>query len=135
MRHTTPIFPHWNYFSALEEDLERAPRYVDLVPANENTYSLEFPHLLFAASSEVKTVMTLVCLLFDPDSKANNFHARTKLLRKEFPRMWEETVRLPWSGMVLQPWADWKSNKGVPLWWRSYNHVKNERHSSFAEAT
>lgn len=135
LRHAAPVFPHWSYFSALEEDLERASRYVELVPANEKTYSLEFAHLLFAASSEVETVMTLVCQLFDPDTTANNFRACTKLLRKEFPRMWEETVRLPRSGMVLQPWTEWKSNKGVPLWWRSYNHVKHERHSAFAEAT
>jgi len=135
IRHTTPTFPHWNYFIALEEDLERASRYVELVQANEKTYSLEFAHLLFAASSEVETVMTLVCILFDPNTKANNFHACAKLLRKHFPRMWEEQVKLPRFGLTLRPWEEWKNNKGVPFWWMSYNHVKHERHSKFAEAT
>ena len=135
LRHTTPTFPHWNYFIALEEDLERASRYVELVKANEKTYSLEFAHLLFAASSEVETVMTLVCLLFDPGTTANNFHACAKLLRKRFPRMWKEQVTLPRFGLTLRPWEEWKTGKGVPFWWKSYNQVKHERHLKFSEAT
>lgn len=135
LRHTTPTFPHWNYFIALEEDLERAARYVELVKANEATYSLEFAHLLFAASSEVETVMTLVCRLFEPGTDAAEFHACAKVLRKHFPQMWEEQVKVPRFGLMLRPWEEWRNNKGVPFWWKSYNHVKHERHSKFSEAT
>lgn len=31
---------HWNYFIALEEDLDRLARYVDLSGLNDNTYSI-----------------------------------------------------------------------------------------------
>jgi hypothetical protein len=135
LEHTAPRFPHWNYFIALEEDLERASRYVELVEANEATYSLEFAHLLFAAASEVETVMTLLCRLLDPQSRTGKFAQCTSPLRKEFPRMWEEQVKVPRFGLTLRPWDEWRNNRGVPFWWKSYNHVKHQRHSSFSEAT
>ncbi|WP_440222061.1 hypothetical protein ACQQ2N_13320 [Dokdonella sp. MW10] len=131
----TTKFPHWNYFIALEEDLERASRYVELVEDNEKTYSLEFVHLLFAAAAEVETVMVLLCHLFDPKSEASKFSHCVKPLREAFPEMWREKVVVPRFGLTLQPWDEWRKKNKTPFWWQSYNHVKHARHKSFAEAT
>jgi hypothetical protein len=53
--------PHWQYFVALESDLEHTARYVEIVPSNFKTYSIEFARILLSASSEVDVVCKLVC--------------------------------------------------------------------------
>ena len=136
LQHAAPRFPHWNYFLALEEDLERASRYVELVDANGPTYSLEFAHLLFAAAAEVEVVAISLCHLFDQKSTASAFADCIAPLRKTFPQMWQERVFVPRTGLVLQPLAEWERRKNnKPLWWQSYNHVKHARHSAFEQAT
>lgn len=40
---------HWNYFLALERDLEVLSRYVEFANRNYKTYSIELAHLLFGA--------------------------------------------------------------------------------------
>jgi hypothetical protein len=52
--------PHWQYFIAIESDLERTGRYVEIAPANFKTYSIEFARILLSASSEVDVVSKLV---------------------------------------------------------------------------
>ena len=47
---------HWNYFLALDRDLEVVSRYVEFTKPNFNVYSIELAHLLFAAASEVDVV-------------------------------------------------------------------------------
>jgi hypothetical protein len=38
------IRPHWNYFLALEKDLETVSRYIEFSRDNLNTYSIELAH-------------------------------------------------------------------------------------------
>jgi len=52
---------HWNYFLALERDLEIVARYVEFTKPNFKTFSIELAHLLFAAASEVDVVAKLLC--------------------------------------------------------------------------
>ena len=61
MIHATTGKLHWNYFIALERDLEVVSRYVEFCPQNFDVYSIEFAHLLFAAASEVDVVAKLLC--------------------------------------------------------------------------
>jgi hypothetical protein len=44
---------HWNYFIALEEDMQALSRYIEFCDDNLDVYSIELAHLLFAAASEV----------------------------------------------------------------------------------
>ena len=39
---------HWNYFLAIEEDLENLSRYIDLREDNFGTYSIETAKILMA---------------------------------------------------------------------------------------
>ena len=41
---------HWNYFLALERDMEVVARYVGFAVPNFQVYSIELAHLLFAAA-------------------------------------------------------------------------------------
>ena len=52
---------HWNYFLALERDMETVARYVEFSAPNFDVYSIELAHLLFAAASEVDVVAKLLC--------------------------------------------------------------------------
>ena len=52
---------HWNYFLAVENDVEKLSRYIEFTKDNFKVYSLEMTHLLLAASSEVDVVAKLIC--------------------------------------------------------------------------
>ena len=47
---------YWNYFLALEADLERLSRFVEFTSVNFQTYSLEMARLLLTGASEVDVV-------------------------------------------------------------------------------
>lgn len=125
---------HWNYFLALEKDLELAARYVELADANMATYSIEFAHLLFAAASEVDVVAKLLCKQLAPAEPRNNIdHYRTALTSRQ-PEIATTQVLVPRYALTLTPWDNW-SNGQNPFWWRSYNNVKHERDAYYQEAT
>ena len=52
---------HWNYFLALEADVCKLSRYIELQKDNYETYSIELVRILFAACSEIEVVMKLLC--------------------------------------------------------------------------
>jgi hypothetical protein len=127
---------HWNYFLALERDLESASRYVEFCDANYEVYSIEFAHLLFAAASEVDVVAKLLCERFASGLPAENIiQYRTHIIASNaLPDLLKSEVFIPRYGVRLTPWVDWKQNS-PPIWWTSYNKVKHERDVHFAKAT
>lgn len=137
IRHQAPTHPHWNYFVVLEQDLEKASRFVEFAEANFQAYSLEFAHLLFAAASEVEVVMKQLCELFKPGENPGNMPEYRNILRKKahLPHLGARKVTVPRFGLTLQPWENWLSETEGQIWWASYNSVKHARHTSFHEAT
>jgi len=67
-----PKLLHWNYFLALESDLDRVSRYVEFTTYNYTTYSLEMAHLLLAAGSEIDVVLKSLCKKVNPTIEASN---------------------------------------------------------------
>src|SRR5258708_3058108 len=64
---------HWNYFLALEKDLEAVSRFIEFCPDNLNTYSIELAHLLLSSASEiVDTLAKCICVILDPNAKPPN---------------------------------------------------------------
>src|ERR1043165_4443081 len=98
---------HWNYFLALERDLEAASRYVEFCDDNLDTYSIEFAHLLFAAPSEVDVIAKLLCGLFDPGKKARNINEYCEILMSYIPQLPQFPVFVPRYGIPLTPWDNW----------------------------
>lgn len=80
MIHVTASKLHWNYFVALERDLESVSRYIEFNSDNLNVYSIELAHLLFAASSEVDVLAKLLCKRFAPKAKCRNIDEYRPLL-------------------------------------------------------
>jgi len=136
MIHATEGKLHWNYFIALERDLELASRYVEFSKRNFDTYSIEFAHLLFAAASEVDVIAKLLCRRLKPAAKRENINHYRAVILAAFPYFDKLRVSVPRYGLTLQPWENWtKETKLNPFWWQCYNNVKHERDIHFHEAT
>jgi hypothetical protein len=125
---------HWNYFLALEHDLELASRYVEFCSDNMQTYSVEFAHLLLAASSEVDVVAKLLCRRLDATAPRTNIEQYRQVLTTHVADLPHMQVSVPRYGLTLTPWVNWVSST-KPDWWQSHNNVKHERNAFFQEAT
>ena len=136
MIQTTQSKLHWNYFIALERDLEVVTRYVEFCESNFKVYSIEFAHLLFAAASEVDVVAKLLCQRLQPNAPRGNINDYRSILPVELPEIVTTQIFVPRYGLTLTPWDNWRAGEnGNPLWWRSYNKVKHERDAHFNQAT
>lgn len=125
---------HWNYFLALERDMEAVARFVEFSERNFAVYSIELAHLLFAAASEVDAVAKLLCKHVAPDSPCRNIDEYRGTLLRAFPGLPRDSVFIPRYGLVFEPWSAWEEDKNPP-WWRAYNDVKHQRDAHFQDAT
>lgn len=124
---------HWNYFIALEKDLETISRFVEFCTNNESTYSIEFAKLLMAASSEVDVVLKLLCKL--KNLSYDNINQYRECIKVHYPAMINESIYLERFSMNMKPWDNWNSsNAKNPDWWKSYNNVKHERNINYHKA-
>ncbi len=125
---------HWNYFLALESDLEKVSRYIEFTKNNYDTYSVELAHLLLASSSEVDVVMKALCKKEEPQAEIRDINDYKKIVRKKLPEVLEEKVFINRYSLTLHPWVNWKQKNAHPDWWHSYNKVKHERSNYFQKA-
>ena len=125
---------HWNYFLALEEDLEQAARYIEFSENNFETYSIELVHLLLAAASEVDVIAKEICRRLQPDLSADNINDYRKIITAGIPSLSTEPVFVPRFGLTLRPWSNWSEEDRNPLWLRMYNLVKHQRNDYFKDA-
>lgn len=126
--------PHWNYFLALEEDITRISRYIEIAEKNFDTHSVELLRILMAAASEIDVVSKCLCLKLSAESKADNINKYCDEIIAGFPEVVSSVVEVPRFGVTLTPWAGWHSTQS-PTWWRAYNNVKHRRHIHYSEAT
>lgn len=124
---------HWNYFLALESDLDRLSRYVEFAEHNFKTYSIEIAHLLLAAASEVDVIAKALCVRHRPRSKAKDICAYHDILKPAYPGIERMAVTVPRYGLTLTPWDNWRNNQS-PQWWSDHNKVKHRRSDYFHAA-
>ncbi len=129
-----PSKMHWNYYLALEHDMEVVSRYVEFCEPNFSVYSIELAHLLFAAASEVDVVAKLLCSELAPDARRKNIDDYRRVIVPNVHGLTNTVVRVPRFGLHFRPWERWAGDEN-PLWWASYNNVKHERNVHFSEAT
>jgi hypothetical protein len=125
---------HWNYFLALEEDLERAARYIEFSESNFKAYSIELAHSLLASASEVDVIAKRICRHLQPEARAENINHYRRIITAAIPSLPMELVFVPRFGLTLHPWSNWADGEGNPLWWRKYNVVKHQRDDHFSDA-
>jgi hypothetical protein len=131
--HRTALLTHWNYFLALEEDLDRLSRYVDF-SRNDDAYSLEIARLLLGASAEVDVVLKLLCKSFNPNSTAASIGAYQVEVCVNCPNFINFETQLPRYGVTHRPWVNWAADT-PPTWWSDHNKVKHQRDRYFDRAT
>ena len=124
---------HWNYFLAIEKDLENLSRYIEFANANLGTYSIELTHILLSASSEVDVIMKQLCLLIDPTQTTNNINDYKNVVQAQLGTFINEEICIARFGLSYRPWDNWNGTQN-PDWWRSYNNVKHQRNNHFNEA-
>lgn len=124
---------HWNYFLALESDVERLSRFVEFTTHNFATYSIQIAHLLLAACSEVDVVAQQLCQRLDNASEADNINKYREVIRPMIPQLELQIVTVPRHGLELTPWKNWQNDR-TPNWWSAYNKVKHQRSSNFEKA-
>ncbi len=125
---------HWNYFMALEQDLEKVSRFIEFATPNLSVYSIELAHILLSASSEVDVILKQICGVVDPSKKPNNINAYRRILKNKLPDIINESVYIDRYSMDFKPWETWDGDKN-PDWWISYNNVKHKRDQHFKEAS
>lgn len=124
---------HWNYFLALEDDVDRLSRYLEPTQNNFSAYSLELARILFGAASEIDVIAKRLCEQINENSCADNIVKYREEIVACYPQVTEVRVHLPKFGLTLNPWEQW-GIKNSPFWWKAYNNVKHHRHTHFEEA-
>lgn len=124
---------HWNYFLAIEKDLEYISRYIEFSNTNLGTYSIELAHILLSASSEVDVILKQLCSLIAPSQPADNINHYKAIIQANLAPFIIEEISIARYGINVKPWDNWASQQN-PNWWRSYNNVKHERNNHFNEA-
>ena len=131
---TKKVEPHWNYFLALERNLDELSRYVELCENNFGCYSIEIVRILLACGSEVDVVCKQICKEIITKPRANKIDLYRDQIMSTFPSVAGFEVMLPQFGLTLTPWDEWRSSKGVPFWWTAYNKVKHHRDTEYNRA-
>jgi hypothetical protein len=129
-----PIEDGWNYFIALEQDLETLSRYIEFAEKNFATYSIELAHLLFAAASEVDVIARDFYARFAPNAARANINDFFSVFATQLPQLRDAMVFVPRHGLRLKPWISWERDT-PPEWWTGYNKVKHQRKAEFQLAT
>lgn len=126
---------YWNYFLAIESDLERVSRYIEFNEDNYEVYSIELAHILFAASSEVEVIAKDICKLKKKKlPKFTTIKHWEKAINSLYPELCKESVYISKHNInVLTPFEKFETDQ-VPEWWLSYNKVKHNRIASFNDA-
>lgn len=124
---------HWNYFLALEEDLDRLSRFVDL-SGNEATFSIEIARLFLSSSAETDVVMKTLAQKCVPGSTASSINAYFPVISSHLPHFTQFVAEIPRFCVTLRPWVSWAQDS-PPLWWQDHNKVKHHRQQFFARAS
>ena len=109
--HVAPSKLHWNYFLALERDMEVVTRFIEFRQENFAVFSIELAHLLFAAASEVDVVAKLLCKQVAPQSLCRNINEYRRVLSPRMPELPHEKVFVPRYGLDFEPWSNWANGK------------------------
>lgn len=123
---------HWNYFLAIEDDLERLSRYVDF-SKNDDTYSIEIARIFLSSCSEIDVILKQICKALNPDSNASSINQYFLEISAVYPEICEFEVLLPKHELTLTPLSLW-SRDNPPYWWQCHNKVKHHRHQYFEQA-
>lgn len=124
---------HWNYFLAIESDIEAVSRFIEPCEDNYQTYSQELARLLIASASEIDVLLKTLCDEIEPAANADKIGKYETVIRNSLPQLFDFKLRVPRWGLELTPWIDWDANNS-PRWWTACNKVKHHRGAEYKRA-
>lgn len=124
---------YWNYFLAINDDIEKLTRYIEFEKSNFSTYSIELTRLLLSVSSEIDVILKDLCNKLDPTINHKNINDYRTTIKSHMPAIIGETIYIYGYDLEFRPWFAWRGNHN-PKWWRSYNKVKHQRNSAYKKA-
>lgn len=128
------INQHWNYFLAIEKDLENLSRYIEFSERNLQTYSIEIAHILLSSSSEVDVMLKQYCNLLEPNAKPKNIKDYKSIILSNGSDIANQKIIINRYGLEYKPFENWiKSDENLD-WWISNNNVKHNRNIYYHEA-
>ena len=124
---------HWNYYLALEEDLEKLSRYIEFDENNLSTYSIETARILMLASQEVDVLLKQLCKKCG--EKGNEESDYRRIISEKYPQFLRIQIDLPRYDLKLtSPFGEW-IKKDTPGWWTANNDIKHSRDTKFQKAS
>jgi hypothetical protein len=126
--------PHWEYFLAIESDLEKCSRFIEFCQDNYQAYSLEFARIIMASSSEVDTVIKLLCKSINPKEKPDKICHYFPILSSKYSNFTLFEINIPRFKILLHPWRGWSGSQSPDWWSKAYNKIKHKRDEFFKEA-
>lgn len=123
----------WNYFLALESDIENIARYIELDKDNFETYSIELSRLLIAACAELDVLFKQLCEYISSESTPDNIAQYADILFGEYTEINLTTIVCPRYSLIFKPFSSW-SNSSAPTWWTANNKIKHKRDTYFHAA-
>lgn len=125
--------PNWEYFLALESDLETTSRYVEFTQRNFSTYSVEFVKIFLASAAEAEIIAKTLCRKIDPTPSYNNMSQCRATITAKYSQFHTIEIKMPRLGLTFEPWKEWGSARR-PIWWDAYTGVKHDRHANYEKA-
>lgn len=125
------IDTHWEYFLAVENDLELSSRFVQFDSENYKTFSVEFAKIIQLACADADTLFKEVCKQITPKSEADGINNYFDELRTT--NIGNIFVRIPRYALSLRPFSSWTAN-AAPKWWTAANKLKHQRGDEYKRA-
>lgn len=125
------MYPHWQYFLSLDQDFHRLSRFIEIVPQNYGTYSIELVRILLAACSEIDVVAKA---MYQPSKSRPSIVTHRNGILPRYPNLPQLKVFVPNQGLEFHPWDDWSSGEDPPRWWNEHNKIKHRRSDHFQRA-
>ncbi|MBU4233738.1 MAG: hypothetical protein KKD99_03395 [Proteobacteria bacterium] len=125
---------HWNYFLAIEEDLERLSRFIEFDKRNFDCFSIEISRILLASGAEVDVVCKQICKKLNRSSSAKSINRYRDEISAAYPAISDFEVLYPRHELRLTPWSSWNYPNSVPIWWTAYNKTKHHRDTEYIQA-
>lgn len=123
---------HWEYYNALEEDVQRLTRFIHFAEANLNTYSIELARLLMASTQEIDVLFKQICAKHG-DSSTTEPGYRAFFSKGDYAKICDIKTVCYRYNLRFTPFAEWKTK--TPRWWTANNKIKHQRGTDFQQAS
>lgn len=125
---------YWRYYRMLEDKFLATANYVEINPANFNSFSNEYALLLQSIGAELDNFFKVYCG-FNLTERKNIGDYVTSIL-SDFPSITSEQIRVLGTDITVTPFAGWNATTLAQSlsWWMAFDHIKHNRIGNFPEA-